>query len=184
MRLPSILGIRGARDKPKDSYGGSAYSFFFGRSASGKNVNERAAMQTTAVYSCVRILAETVASLPVHLYRYTETGKERVYDHSLYRMLNDEPNPEMTSFVFRETLSHLLIWGMPMHRLSGTGTAGGLLCIRSCQIRWRLTVMRTGSFIISILGTVTRTRILRSMAGCTCGSRMYCISPALGLTGW
>lgn len=112
MKLPSILGIRGVRDKPKDSYGGSVYSFFFGRSTSGKTVNERSAMQTTAVYSCVRILAETVASLPVHLYRYTETGKERVYDHPLYCLLHDEPNPEMTSFVFRETLmSHLLIWG-------------------------------------------------------------------------
>lgn len=112
MKLPSILGIRGARDKPKDSYSGSAYSFFFGRSTSGKTVNERTAMQTTAVYSCVRILAETVASLPVHLYRYTKTGKERVYDHPLYRLLHDEPNPEMTSFVFRETLmSHLLVFG-------------------------------------------------------------------------
>ena len=112
MKLPSIFGTRGARDKPKDSYGGSAYSFFFGRSTSGKNVNERTAMQTTAVYSCVRILAEAVASLPIHVYRYTETGKERVYDHPLYYLLHDEPNPEMTSFVFRETLmSHLLIWG-------------------------------------------------------------------------
>ena len=112
MKLLSILGNRGARDKPKDSYGGSAYSFFFGRSTSGKNVNERTAMQTTAVYSCVRILAEAVASLPIHVYRYTETGKERVYDHPLYYLLHDEPNPEMTSFVFRETLmSHLLIWG-------------------------------------------------------------------------
>ena len=112
MKLPSIFGMRGARDKPKGSYGGQAYSFFFGRSTSGKNVNERTAMQTTAVYSCVRILAEAVASLPIHVYRYTETGKERVYDHPLYYLLHDEPNPEMTSFVFRETLmSHLLIWG-------------------------------------------------------------------------
>ena len=112
MKLSSILGIRGARDKPQDSYGGSAYSFFFGRSTSGKNVNERTAMQTTAVYSCVRILSEAIASLPVHVYRYTDTGKERVYDHPLYYLLHDEPNPEMTSFVFRETLmSHLLIWG-------------------------------------------------------------------------
>jgi HK97 family phage portal protein len=53
-----------------------------------------------------------VASLPIHVYRYTDTGKERVYDHPLYYLLHDEPNPEMTSFVFRETLmSHLLIWG-------------------------------------------------------------------------
>ena len=69
-------------------------------------------MQTTAVYACVRILAETLAALPLQLYRYTPGGKERVYDHPLYHLLHDEPNPEMTSFIFRETLmSHLLIWG-------------------------------------------------------------------------
>jgi len=70
-------------------------------------------MQMTAVYSCVRILAEAVAGLPVHLYRYTEDGgKEKALDHPLYRLLHDEPNPEMSSFVFRETLmTHLLLWG-------------------------------------------------------------------------
>jgi len=129
MKLASILGIRGARDKPKDSYGSAAYSFFFGKSTSGKNVNERTAMQTTAVYSCVRILSEAIASLPVHLYRYTDTGKERVYGHPLYRLLHDEPNPEMTSFVFRETLmSHLLIWGNAYAQIirDGAGRVLGL----------------------------------------------------------
>lgn len=129
MKLASILGIRGARDKPKDSYGSTAYSFFFGRSTSGKIVNERTAMQTTAVYSCVRILSEAIASLPVHLYRYTDTGKERVYDHPLYYLLHDEPNPEMTSFVFRETLmSHLLIWGNAYAQIirDGAGRVLGL----------------------------------------------------------
>ena len=39
-------------------------------------------------------------------------GKEKAVSHSLYRLLHDEPNPEMTSFVFRETLmTHLLLWG-------------------------------------------------------------------------
>ena len=121
MKLASVLGIRGARDKPRDSYGSTAYSFLFGRSSSGKVVNERTAMQTTAVYSCVRILSEAVASLPVHLYRYAGRGKERVYDHPLYYLLHDEPNPEMTSFVFRETLmSHLLIWGNAYARVFDT----------------------------------------------------------------
>lgn len=129
MKLSSILGIRGARDKPRDSYNSSAYSFFFGRSTSGKNVNERTAMQTTAVYSCVRILSEAIASLPIHVYRYTDTGKERVYDHPLYYLLHDEPNPEMTSFVFRETLmSHLLIWGNAYAQIirDGSGRVLGL----------------------------------------------------------
>jgi len=70
-------------------------------------------MQMTAVYSCVRILAEAVAGLPLHLYRYKEdNGKEKAIDHTLYHLLHDEPNPEMSSFVFRETLmTHLLLWG-------------------------------------------------------------------------
>jgi HK97 family phage portal protein len=69
-------------------------------------------MQTTAVYACVRILAETIASLPLNVYRSTDNGKEKAINHQLYYLLHDEPNPEMTSFVFRETLmSHLLLWG-------------------------------------------------------------------------
>ena len=111
MGLRELFGLRGARDKATNSYN-SGVSFLFGRSTSGISVNERTAMQTTAVYSCVRILAEAIASLPLHLYRYTDKGKERVFDHPLYHILHDEPNEEMTSFVFREVLmSHLLIWG-------------------------------------------------------------------------
>jgi phage portal protein, HK97 family len=84
-----------------------------GGSSAGKNVNERSAMQMTAVYSCVRILAEAVAGLPLHLYRYKEDGgKERAIDNNLYHLLHDEPNKEMSSFIFRETLmTHLLLWG-------------------------------------------------------------------------
>ena len=84
-----------------------------GGSTSGKRVNERTAMQMTAVYSCVRILSEAVASLPLQFYRYTDDGgKEKAVEHPLYFLLHDEPNPEMTSFVFRETLmTHLLLWG-------------------------------------------------------------------------
>lgn len=102
-----------ARDKPQNRTAGKNYSFFFGGTTSGKSVNEHTAMQMTAVYSCVRILAEGVAGLPLHLYRYTENGgKEKALSHPLYYLLHDEPNPEMSSFVFRETLmTHLLLWG-------------------------------------------------------------------------
>ena len=102
-----------SRDNPKNGLSGSQYSFFFGGTSSGKPVNERSSMQMTAVYACVRILSEAIAGLPLHLYRYTDSGgKEKAIDHPLYRILHDEPNPEMSSFVFRETLmSHLLLWG-------------------------------------------------------------------------
>ena len=102
-----------ARDKPQNRTSGSAYTFYMGGSTSGKQVTERSAMQMTAVYSCVRILSEAVAGLPLHLYRYKEGGgKEKAIDLPMYRLLHDEPNPEMSSFVFRETLmTHLLLWG-------------------------------------------------------------------------
>ena len=106
-------GLFRSRDKPTNATSGSSYRFFMGGSTSGKNVTERSAMQMTAVYSCVRILSEAIASLPLHLYRYTDSGgKEKATDSPLYFLLHDEPNPEMTSFVFRETLmTHLLLWG-------------------------------------------------------------------------
>lgn len=106
-------GLFRSRDKPQDRTTGSSYAFYFGSTTSGKAVTERTAMQMTAVYSCVRILAEAVAGLPLHLYRYKEDGgKEKALDHPLYLLLHDEPNPEMSSFVFRETLmTHLLLWG-------------------------------------------------------------------------
>ncbi len=108
-----LSGLFRARDAPQNRTSGSAYSFFMGGSTSGKRVNERSSMQMTAVYSCVRILSEAVAGLPLHFYKYTEDGgKEKAADHPLYFLLHDEPNPEMTSFVFRETLmTHLLLWG-------------------------------------------------------------------------
>ncbi len=108
-----LFGIFRSRDKPKNGTNGSAYPFLWGYSASGKRVNERTSMQMTAVYSCVRILSEAKAGLPLQLYRYTEDGgKEKAVDHPLYFLLHDEPNTEMTSFVFRETMmTHLLLWG-------------------------------------------------------------------------
>ena len=108
-----FTGMFRKRDSPQNRTAGSSYSFYMGGSLAGKNVNERSAMQMTAVYSCVRILAEAIAGLPLHLYRYTDNdGKEKAVDHPLYLLLHDEPNPEMSSFVFRETLmTHLLLWG-------------------------------------------------------------------------
>ena len=130
MGIKSLFGFGQARDKPVDKAADAGYSFLFGRTTSGKPVNERTAMQTTAVYACVRILAEAVASLPLHVYEYQDDGgKKLVHDHPLYYLLYDEPNPEMTSFVFRETLmSHLLIWGNAYAQIirDGAGRVLGL----------------------------------------------------------
>ena len=90
MGIRSLFGFSQARDKPKNMAAGSGYSFLFGRSTSGKTVNENTAMQTTSVYACVRILSEAIASLPLHVYKYTDNGgKELVHSHPLYFLLHD-----------------------------------------------------------------------------------------------
>ena len=129
MNIPFLSRFFPARASPNNSFWGSTYSFFFGTSSSGKAVNERTALQTTAVYACVRILAETIAALPLHTYQHTPGGKEKAAEHPLYYLLHSEPNPEMTSFVFRETLmGHLLLWGNAYAQIirDGRGRVVGL----------------------------------------------------------
>lgn len=65
------------RAGPKNSLWGNTYSFLFGSNTSGKTVNERTAIQSTAVYDCIIILAEIIASLPLQTHKYTENGKEK-----------------------------------------------------------------------------------------------------------
>lgn len=121
-------GLFRSRDKPAGdgrpaNRVGAGLSFMFGGTASGKVVNERTAMQTTAVYACVRILSEAVAGLPLHVYKYTaDGGKERIPAHPLYHLLHDAPNDEITSFLFRETLmAHLLVYGNAYAQIQRNG---------------------------------------------------------------
>ena len=85
----------------------------FGRpSMTGVNVSESSALKASAVYACVSLLAQTVASLPFPLYQRLPRGKERAINHYLYELLHDTPNPEMDSFHLRETMQgHLATWG-------------------------------------------------------------------------
>ena len=131
-------GLFKSRDKPQNSYDSPSYTYFFGRSNAGKRVTDRTALQHIAVYACVRVLSEAIAQLPLHVYQYTENGKERVPQHPLYFLLHDQPNPEMTSFVFRETLmSHLLIYGNAYAQIirNGRGDVLGLYPLMPDKIK-------------------------------------------------
>lgn len=87
--------------------------FNFNDSVAGIPVDEFNALNVTAVFACVRILAESIASLPLPVYKMLATGgKDRATDHYLYSILHDQPNPEMSSFELRETMmGHVLLWG-------------------------------------------------------------------------
>ena len=138
MHMGIFSGLFRSRDKPKDSYDSPSYSYFFGRTYAGKRVNDRTAMQIIAVYACVRVLSEAIAQLPLNVYQYTDNGKERVPKHPLYFLLHDQPNPEMTSFVFRETLmAHLLIYGNAYAQIirNGRGDVIGLYPLMPDKVR-------------------------------------------------
>ena len=120
MKNPFSYFIR-ARDKPQNAVS-AAPSFYLGTSNSGKSVSPTSAIQVSAVYACVRVIAETIASLPVHVYEVTGEGNRKATEHPLYRILHDEPNHEMTSFIWRETmLTHLLLYGNSYCQIIRTG---------------------------------------------------------------
>lgn len=96
-----------------NNYNNTWWNIFTPSTNAGVIIDERNAMQLTTVYACVRIISETIASLPLHVYKRDNKGaKNKAYDHPLYRILHDEANEEMSSFSFWETISgHLLTWG-------------------------------------------------------------------------
>ncbi|MCL2224591.1 MAG: phage portal protein [Defluviitaleaceae bacterium] len=97
--------------------------FFFGRASSDVAVNERTALATAGGYACVRIISEAVAQLPLHLYKYEGNGALVETGHPLSDILHTVPNPEMTSFIWREVLmSHILLWGNGYCQLIRDGT--------------------------------------------------------------
>jgi HK97 family phage portal protein len=89
------------------------YAPFLGlETNAGAKVDYTTAMGIPAVWACTRIIAESIASLPLHLYIRKGRGKDRMPSHPLYPLLHDKPNPEMSAMSFRETFSyHILHWG-------------------------------------------------------------------------
>ena len=136
MRNPFAALFR-SRDKPKDTIS-AAPTFYFGSSTAGKSVTAKTAIQMSAVYACVRVISETIASLPLHVHQANGQGSRKATEHPLYRILHDEPNTEMTSFVLREVmLSHLLLWGNAYCQIvrSGRGHIIGLYPLLPDQMR-------------------------------------------------
>lgn len=92
-------------------------------SASGVSVTPDSAMRAAAVYSCVRVLAETVAGLPLILYRrLPDGGKERATDHPLYSLVGRQPNQYQTRFEWIETgMAHACLRGAACSRIISNG---------------------------------------------------------------
>lgn len=86
---------------------------YLSRRQAGMIVTEDTAMAYSAVNACVRIISETLGSLPWSVYRRLDTGgRESLPRHGVQWLLNTQANPEMSAFIFRRLmLSHMLVWG-------------------------------------------------------------------------
>lgn len=83
-----------------------------GKTDAGVSVTEEHSMRIGAVYACVRVLSESVASLPLHVYRREGDKRTLADNHPLYKLLHSQPNREMTSFQWREVMmAYLTLWG-------------------------------------------------------------------------
>jgi HK97 family phage portal protein len=130
-RIAQFFSTRAAVD-PKHPRDPALSSIFGGGSVSsaGVSVTPESALRVEAVHACVRVLAETLAALPIHVYRRTASGgKERATDHPLYRILHLKPNDLQTSFEWREThVAHTALRGESYSRIemNGAGQIAGL----------------------------------------------------------
>lgn len=148
-------------------------------------MNERTALQMTAVYSCVRILSEAVAGLPLHVYRYGENGsKVKALDHPLYRLLHDraEPGNDLVQFP-GNPVGHLLLYGNAYAQIirNGKGEVIGLYPLMPTK----MTVDGTARdrFITSIPVARTIPRWMMKTGRFICRRSRCFISPALAMTG-
>lgn len=86
---------------------------FIPQTTAGVRVDEDIALQCAAVMACVRVIAETLASLAWHVLERTASGgKERATGNPVDWILHTQSNEEMSAGTFRETIvGHALLWG-------------------------------------------------------------------------
>lgn len=89
--------------------GDTSYPFDSYLSSGGAVVSPETALKLSAVWACVKLRAETISTLPLHLY---DSDKKIAKDHDLYRILHDQPNADMCASEFWQIQSACLdLWG-------------------------------------------------------------------------
>lgn len=155
--LTHFLERRGQLENPEAWF---LRAFGISPIASGVDVTPTSALAWTALAAGIRVLAETIASLPLKLYeRLDPRGKDLLDDHPLFPLLHNAPNPEMTSFEWREiSMFHVLLWGNAFSEIvrNGQGEITELWPINPDRVRverdsetgaivYRITLPRSGS---------------------------------------
>ena len=126
------------RMHPAQSIDWGKYYGLRGATTAGPAVDHHNSLEQSVVYACQRALAEDASKLPLITYRRLQRGKERATDFTLYGLLHDLPNPEMTAMELRETaMGHLALWGNAYLEIeySGGGAVRGLWPLRPDRMK-------------------------------------------------
>lgn len=109
---------------PLDAAGATMDMTIGGQSHTGNFMGPDVALSTAAVWRGMRLISDSIAMLPLLTYRELAAGgKERAKDHHLYPVLHRRPNPEMTSFTWRQTIAaHVVAWGNGYSEIIRDGT--------------------------------------------------------------
>ena len=117
-------------------------------SAAGVSVTVEGSLRLAAVWACVRVLSQTMATLPLMVYERLERGKRRATDHPLFSLLHSEPNPLMTSAEWRQALmGHLALWGNAYCEIETNG-AGRPIALWPLRPDRMAEVRRTGDGLV------------------------------------
>lgn len=107
-------------------------------SSSGININENTSLKLSAFYSGIRLISETIASLPLNIFRrLPDGGKELQPNHPLFRLLHDQPNEQQTAFEFREFMTRsVLLQGNALAIKNEVGPSGRRRVVELIPVRW------------------------------------------------
>jgi HK97 family phage portal protein len=81
----------------------------FNTSKTGVQVSEDNALTFSAVYAAVRIISETIASIPLNVYNYDGESRTIAREHPVQKLLAKSPNPLASTFTFRECMAANLV---------------------------------------------------------------------------
>jgi HK97 family phage portal protein len=116
--------LRSSPESPSTPLSAPADWLFGSGTLAGEHINQWTALQITTVWACVQIISQTIASLPLSVYRKREDGgREELLRQREYYLLHNEPNERMSSCVFREIVTaSVLLWGNGYARIDFDGS--------------------------------------------------------------
>lgn len=96
---------------PVDLMNADFWNYFENQNVAGQVVNQTTVLQLSAVWACVRLIAETISTLPLQVYKRTADGREVARDHPIYSLIHSQPNIDSTSAVFWESMVVAMLMG-------------------------------------------------------------------------